>query len=232
MFTTVLCGWAFTLGSTNQIQGRFFFPYSGIIALILSSGIVGLAGSRKALASISLCLILANSMCLWQLWKRYQPTDDQGDLVLDAHQCSSDRVVLKTLSDGWEHGQSLWCKYPNLVAIDVMFAGKGRGDALIEMEVADVASGHVFRTANHRVKDIKPDGRTRFSFEPIGKSERRRLMIRFRLSSPTSEGDFSLRYALGNPYLDGVRYLNRVPCDGDLRFAAWCRATDGREDMR
>jgi hypothetical protein len=102
MLATVLAGWAFTLGSTNQIQGRFLFPYSGLIAIVLAAGLFRLTPSRRALVSFVICLVLANGLCLWQLWKRYQPIDDQGNLVLDCHQCYSDRVVLETLSAGWE----------------------------------------------------------------------------------------------------------------------------------
>lgn len=84
-----------------------------------------------------------------------------------------------------------------------MFAGKDRRDALVEMEVVDGIARHVFCRTNRQVKDTKTDRYTRFSFEPMRKSDTRGLIIRFRLSPSESEGNLSLRYALGNPYLAG-----------------------------
>lgn len=218
----VVLGWMMTLGSTSQLQGRFLFPYAGPIAILIVRGLAGLRVSRWWVALPLLCGA-ADVACIMQLQHTYglSSLPERGEM--DAHQCYADRVVLYSLSSGAELGQSFFCRRAGLCAIDVMFEGAQKSGGVVYLEVVQKESGKVFRTAQLPLSSLVKHGYTRFQFAPIAKSAHRGLSFRIRLEKPDSSGDLSLRFALGNPYLEGVRLEDGEPRGGDMRFVIWCK---------
>ncbi len=224
MLGAAIAGWMLTLKSSHQVQGRFFLPLAPVISLLLGTG-VGAITKPVVFSAVVLATVGANALCLTQLRERYRPAAWPTDMVIDAHQCSSDRVVLETLSGGATIGQTFLAVHPGLTAIDVVFEGKTLASDSVLMEIADVATQRVLRTASRRVDERSLGGYTRFTFPPIMKSRYRLLMFTLWMAAPDSGGSLSVRFRLGDPYLDGVRLVDGQVRDGDLQFVAWALKT-------
>jgi hypothetical protein len=220
LLASAVFGWMLTLGSSNQVQGRFLFPLTGVIALLIGRGIGSLPVPGMAVA-VAVAATACNAAGILQLRGHYRPMEWPADLVIDARQCDADRIVLETLSSGAVVGQTFVCSRPGLAAIDVVFSGDPRGSADVRLVLEDETTGRMFREATLPLTDIRVDRYTRFSFAPVMKSGCRLLRFSLRVTDPDPEGTFSLRFALGDPYIEGVRLVEGNPRDGDLRFVAW-----------
>ena len=215
-------GWLFSLGSYSQIQGRFLFPYAAAVSIIL---VYGLSGVRieKWWWILGVLLIGVNLVCILQLGSFYRNSYWPEDLELDAHQCYADRIVLNTLSDGFEIGQTFQCEEAGLSVIDLVFEGTHRVRGVVEMSLVDENTKRVVRTFRADTDSIKTGEYTRFTFEPVMKSARRNFSLRVRLVDSSGTGDLSLRYALGDLFPEGTRLEDGLVREGDIRFVTWCK---------
>jgi len=220
VLAAAVIGWMCTLGSSHQVQGRFLFPFAGVVGLLLARGIgsLPLPAVPPLVATAAMC---ANVISLLQLHAAYRPAQWPADMVIDAHQCYADRIVLETLSSGVEVGQTFMSTQPAIRAVDVVFTGTGLAADTVRMVITDEATGHVFREAFVCASEIRPEHYTRFKFEPIMKSANRLLRFSVAMTEADTEGTLSLRFALGDPYLEGVCLVAGEARDGDLKFVAW-----------
>jgi len=220
VLASAVAGWMLTLGTSNQVQGRFLLPFAGVIALLLARGI-GVLPVRALPFLVAIAIVGANVMSLYHLHAAYRPARWPADMVIDTQQCYADRIVLETLSGGAELGQTFFGIREGLSAIDVVFTGTALASDTIRMVIADAATGHIFREAFVSCRDIRPEHYTRFRFAPVRKSDQRLLRFSLEMVGADPDGSLSLRFALGDPYLEGVRLVDGLSRDGDLKFVAW-----------
>lgn len=219
-----IAGWMLTLRSSNQIQGRFLFPFAGVVGLLLARGI-GLLSAR-VLTPLALAGVLAgNALSLASLRERYQSPVWPADLAIDTHQCRDDRTVEESLSEGTVLGQTFVGTQPGLAAIDVVFTGMAGRAGTVCMELTDAATGYVYRTVPLACAQIRPLRHTRFRFEPVMESGNRLLCMSIRADGADPRGSLSLRFAAGDRYLEGTRLVAGLPREGDLTFVAWVERT-------
>jgi len=186
---------------------------------------MGFQPGSKLFSTLPLLLVTVNIVSIIQLHERYGSAElPSPGMIMDARQCYSDRIVLRNLSQGGMQGQSFLCDHAGLCAIDVVFSGEHDGSASIELEVVDGETGYIFRRENLKISDVVTERYTRFRFEPIAKSARRGLLFRLRLVGDDQRGTLSLRYALEDLYVEGVRLEEGEPREGDLKFVVWCRS--------
>lgn len=220
MLIAAVLGWMLTLSSSHQVQGRFLFPFAGVISLLVARGI-GVLPLPGLGVVIPIALVGSNVVSLCQLHGDYRPAEWPDELLMDAHQCSADRIVLETLSHGAEVGQTFHCTHPGLRAVDLVFEGRTVAASDIVMTLRDEASSRVLRDVTVPSKLVVPRRYHRFYFAPVMKSGNRLLRFTVRLAEQDPEGTLSLWFALGDTYLDGALHVAGVPREGDLRFVTW-----------
>jgi hypothetical protein len=105
-----------------------------------------------------------------------------------------------------------------------VFEGKHRGEGFVEMTLIDENTERLFRSSHMRIDSVSTGEYTRFIFQPVMKSKQMVLSFRFHLTDYTGTGDLSLRYALGDLFLEGTRLEDGYEREGDIRFVTWCRS--------
>jgi hypothetical protein len=125
-----------------------------------------------------------------------------------------------------QQGQTFLATADNLLQIDLLLATYARTnhqDVIFHLKTDPAASEDLVRITIP-ADQIADNQWFSFSFDPIPDSEGHKFY--FLLESPTSQsGDaITIWSTENNAYLDGQRYVNGVPVEGDLTFRALAQA--------
>ncbi len=124
-------------------------------------------------------------------------------------------------------GQTFIAPYPGLNRIAVMmhtFDRVNTHDVTFHLKQGREAQEDIF-TANFNARDVKDKQWQSFSFPPLDDSGGNTYYLYFESPGSTPGNAIAVMGQEGDPYPDGVGYVNDEPVPGDMAFKTYYRAT-------
>jgi uncharacterized membrane protein len=113
-------------------------------------------------------------------------------------------------------GQTFVANYDGLSGIQVALAPHTQGTGKINLHLrADAQSTTDIATSSLSISKVNSTGNYSFFFDPQNISRRKYYYVIFDIRG---EGAVQVGAASGDTYLDGARYMNSIPQDGQLSF--------------